>query len=77
MAINFHSADWQEIARWAAQEQDATRRKNDALELSVEQTAAFRGELRFIKRLLGLPAQAARAQQVGSVSDAPFGDFGT
>lgn len=36
------------------------RRANDGLDLSTEQTAAIRGELRLLKRILGLPEQAAR-----------------
>lgn len=58
--INFHSGDWHQIRRWAESELDKARKKNDALGLSTEETAALRGEIRTLKRLIGLPEAAAR-----------------
>ena len=51
---------------WAASELERARTRNDAVELTAEQTAANRGEIRFIKKLLALPEAAARDQQSGS-----------
>jgi len=60
MAINFYSPEWHQIARWVEAEIDKVRRKNDALGLSSDDTAALRGEIRAFKRLLGLKEASAR-----------------
>ena len=58
--IDFSNPVWYRVREWAEQEIAKARVKNDALGLSVEETAALRGEIRTLKRLIGLPAQAAR-----------------
>jgi len=58
--IDFSNPVWYRVREWAEQEIAKARVKNDALGLSVEETAALRGEIRALKRLIGLPAQAAR-----------------
>ena len=58
--IDFQSQAWHQIRKWVEAEVAKCRQKNDALGLSVEETAALRGEIRALKRLIGLPAQAAR-----------------
>jgi hypothetical protein len=65
MNIDFGGGTWREIAQWAGEQLDAARRRNDGVDISPEQTAALRGEIRFIKRLLALPEQVARDQQSG------------
>lgn len=58
--IDFQSAAWHQIRKWVETEVAKCRQKNDALGLSVEETAALRGEIRAYKKLLGLPEQVAR-----------------
>lgn len=58
--INFLSGEWHQIRRWAEGEIEKARKKNDALGLSPEETSALRGEIRALKRLIGLPEAAAR-----------------
>jgi hypothetical protein len=72
MQINFHGPEWQALAAWATAERERLRGQNDNVDLSPEHTAALRGELRFIKKLLALPEKAARAKGAGSAKS-PFG----
>lgn len=58
--IDFSNPVWYRVREWAEQEVARIRVKNDALGLSVEETAALRGEIRALKKLIGLPAQVAR-----------------
>lgn len=58
--INFHSPDWHRVRKWAEAELERLRIKNDAVGLTEIETAALRGEIRGIKKLLGLPEMAAR-----------------
>lgn len=60
MDINFHSPDWHRVRKWAEAELERLRIKNDAVGLTDLETAALRGEIRAIKKLIGLPAMAAR-----------------
>lgn len=68
MEIDFASAAWVQVARWAQQRVDALRLKNDGA-LTPEETAHVRGQIRAFKSLLGLPEDAARARSAGSVDD--------
>jgi len=58
--INFHSPDWHRVRKWADVELERLRIKNDALGLTDTETAALRGEIRAIKKLIGLPETVAR-----------------
>lgn len=58
--IDFQSSAWHQIRKWVEAEVVKCRQKNDALGLSVEETAALRGEIRAYKKLLGLQEQVAR-----------------
>lgn len=58
--IDINSATWHALRKWAESELEKARRKNDAVELTECDTAALRGEIRFIKRFLDLPNAAAR-----------------
>jgi len=60
MDINFHSPDWHRVRKWAEAELERLRIKNDAVGLTDIETAALRGEIRAIKKLIGLPEVAAR-----------------
>jgi hypothetical protein len=48
------------LRKWAEAELQKSREKNDAVGLSDLETAALRGEIRFIKRFLDLPKAATR-----------------
>lgn len=58
--IDFSNPAWHRVREWAEQELSKARVKNDALGLTIEETSALRGEIRALKRLIGLPQQAAR-----------------
>ncbi len=58
--IDFSNPVWHKVRVWAEQEIAKARTKNDALGLTIEETSALRGEIRALKRLIGLPQQAAR-----------------
>lgn len=75
MPINFTSESWQAVTAWAETERQALRAMNDS-DLSPEATATVRGQLKFIKKLLGLPAAEARARGAVSVDVDPFGGVG-
>ena len=57
--IDFSSPAWHQIKRWIQAELEKARLKNDAA-LDQIQTAALRGEIRLLKRILDLPNQATR-----------------
>ncbi len=50
--------EWLKVERWAAEELDKARKKNDAIGLTADETAAYRGEIRLLKRILDLPKSA-------------------
>lgn len=72
MDIDFSTATWAQVARWAQARIDALRVKNDG-DLDPSQTAAVRGQIRAYKNLLGLPEEAARARHAGSADNGSFG----
>jgi hypothetical protein len=57
---DYTSATWHLLRKWAEAQLELARKKNDAVQLSDIETAALRGEIRFIKRFLDLPNEAAR-----------------
>ena len=57
--IDFSSPTWHQIKRWTQEELEKARLKNDAV-LDQIQTAALRGEIRLLKRILDLPNQVTR-----------------
>ena len=58
--MNFNSPEWHELRRWAENQLQKCREKNDVVNLSDIDTALLRGEIRFIKRFLDLPNVATR-----------------
>jgi hypothetical protein len=58
--MNFNSPEWHLLRKWAEEQLRKCREKNDAVSLSDLETAALRGEIRFIKRFLDLPDAATR-----------------
>ena len=57
--LDFSAPGWHQLSRWAQAELDKARLKNDA-DISDIQTAALRGEIKVLKRILDLPNQATR-----------------
>ena len=57
--LDFSAPGWHQFRRWAEAELEKARLKNDAV-LDQIQTAALRGEIRLLKRILDLPNQATR-----------------
>lgn len=57
---NLQPGEWKKVADWATAELAKIRVKNDSMALSPEETAAYRGEIRLLKRILDLPNQATR-----------------
>lgn len=62
--IDYSGHAWSEIQRWAEGELQRARERNDSLDLSIERTAALRGEIAVLRRILGLPAEVARSNGV-------------
>ncbi len=58
--INLPPAEWSKVEAWANKELDSVRVKNDSIGLSAEETAAYRGEIRLLKRIIDLPKKATR-----------------
>ena len=58
--MNFYSPEWHVLRRWAEDQMQKCREKNDAVNLSDTETTLLRGEIRFIKRFLDLPNAATR-----------------
>lgn len=71
MDIDFNTATWAQVVRWAQARIDAARLRNDG-DLDSHVTASLRGELKAYKNLIGLPEAAARARSTES-ADSPFG----
>lgn len=58
--IDYQSATWHQLRKWAEEQLKRAREKNDALKLTPDETAAIRGEIRMLKKFLDLPNEAAR-----------------
>jgi hypothetical protein len=56
--INLSPGEWPKVERWVTEELDKVRKKNDAIGLTADETAAYRGEIRLLKRILDLPKAA-------------------
>ena len=61
--FDFSAPGWHQLSRWVQAELDKARLKNDA-DISDIQTAALRGEIKVLKRILDLPNQATRGVAV-------------
>lgn len=59
MNIDFQSATWHQLRKWAEGQLKRAREKNDS-KLAPDDTAALRGEIRLLKKFLDLPNLAAR-----------------
>ena len=64
--MDFSAQAWHQVKHWAELELKKARDKNDAVTLSDVETAALRGEIRLLKRLLDLPNLATRGVVVDS-----------
>lgn len=75
MPIDFTSPTWLQVVAWLRAEIARARERNDGA-LDADQTATLRGEIRAMKRLLGLPEVAAREKRAESALNSPFGGTG-
>jgi hypothetical protein len=71
--IDFNTAAWLQVARWAQSRLDALRLRNDAL-LDPVETASLRGRIQELKELIGLPERVARENGTESAGRSSFGD---
>ena len=58
--MDFQSPTWHHLRKWTEAQIQKAREKNDAVGLSDTDTAALRGEIRALKRILDLPNAATR-----------------
>jgi hypothetical protein len=58
--IDLPPTEWAKVEAWAKKELESVRIKNDAISLPLEETSAYRGEIRLLKRILDLPNRATR-----------------
>jgi hypothetical protein len=66
MRIDFQSASWHGMRRWAEEQLKRARERNDSPKLTLDETAALRGEIRTYKKLLDLPNAVARGVAIDS-----------
>lgn len=59
VAVDFTTPGWRLIKEWAEGELQTARIRNDDVALTDAETAANRGEIRCLKKLLSLPRKAA------------------
>lgn len=62
--IDYQSATWHQLRKWAEEQLKRAREKNDALKLTPDETSALRGEIRMLKKFLDLPNAAARGVEL-------------
>jgi hypothetical protein len=55
LSLDKHSRTWQFIEKHLKEELQKAREENDSHNKDLQQTAALRGKIRFIKELLDLP----------------------
>ena len=60
MTIDFNSPQWHVLRKWTEEQLSKAREKNDAVSMSEIDTAALRGEIRVLKRILDLPESVTR-----------------
>ena len=65
--MDFNSPQWHTLRKWAEEQLKKAREKNDAVAVSEIDTAALRGEIRVLKRILDLPQSVTR--EVGVFPD--------
>lgn len=53
--LDEHSQTWVFVKRWAKEELDKIREKNDTISLNMEKTSANRGKIKMLKDLIKLP----------------------
>ena len=69
--LDYSSPTWLYIERWARTQLQINREKNDSLTREETQTAALRGEIKFIKKLLDLDTR--QKQKKGLLAPVPSG----
>ncbi len=62
--MDFNSPQWHMLKKWTEDQLKKAREKNDLISLNQVETAALRGEIRLLKRILDLPNEATRSVEV-------------
>ena len=62
--MNFNSPQWHVLKKWTEDQLKKAREKNDLISLNEVETAALRGEIRVLKRILDLPNEVTRSVEV-------------
>nr|BDD47852.1 hypothetical protein 25 [Burkholderiaceae bacterium] len=62
--MNFNSPEWHGLKKYIEEQLEKARIKNDSSSLNEIDTAALRGEIRVLKRILALPETTTREVEV-------------
>ena len=62
--MNFNSPEWHGLTKYIEEQLEKARIKNDSSSLNEIDTAALRGEIRVLKRILALPETTTREVEV-------------
>jgi|MDTB01.2.fsa_nt_gb hypothetical protein len=62
--MDFNSPQWHVLKKWTEDQLKKAREKNDLISLNEVETAALRGEIRVLKRILDLPNEVTRSVEV-------------
>lgn len=69
--IDFTTPGWRQISAWCEEELQTLRKKNDDVAMSEAETAANRGEIRCLKKLLSLPLKTATMAKLANPDEDP------
>ena len=72
MNIDFSTPAWREVAAFLESELEPRRIRLENPDLDPLQTAVVRGEVKVIRRLLGLPAAEARQKEISRHTSPDF-----
>ena len=62
--MDFNSPQWHVLKKWTDDQLKKASEKNDLISLNEVETAALRGEIRVLKRILDLPNEVTRSVEV-------------
>ena len=62
--MDFNSHQWHMLKKWTEDQLKKAREKNDLISLNEVETAALRGEIRVLQRILDLPNEVTRSVEV-------------
>jgi hypothetical protein len=62
--IDRYSEVWRTVYKWATDEIDAARLRNDSMNLDADKTLALRSRIKTLKELIDLPESGKRKELV-------------